>query len=298
MRLLGVMLRGAIGTSLRILFVSVLCISMLWNVAAFSTGVLSLWLSSAIEMATGITTVAEKLVRKEAQVAGLRGELNAAKKAASRAEGIAAGRGLVLAKEKAASVALKRELKAAGVLARRWEGRAAGAALSLRKEQIAGSALKAELRALRLAQSSSVDIAKKVATISRRVRLRVARVATADLSATFAQAIPWVGAAAVVAMTTYDITSACETMKDMRELELVFAQSERDDGELTRVCGLRVPTEEEVIAAIQSSPRAAWDKAKETISDVQLPSFQFPDAPSLPKFGFPDWDQIDKTPWN
>ena len=54
---------------------------------------------------------------------------------------------------------------------------------------------------------------------------------------------------------------------------------------IERVCGMAVPTEEEIWTAIKASPGAAWDAAKGALDGL-------PSMPEVPEFGWPSLPEI------
>jgi hypothetical protein len=287
MSVVGEMIGNAYKTIRNIVLVILLVISLLWNATTLSLGVISTVISAAYEAVTGVRTVGAQLASKKAEVATIRAELSAAKKAASRAEGTAIGRGLTVAKEKAANTALRSEAKAAAQLASRLEGKAIGTALALEKEKVAKAALQTELASLRAGKKVIIDgvemtAEQAVLQATKRVRTRTAKLAVTDLSATFGQAIPWIGVSVVVAATAYDLKSACDTMRDMRGIEIAFNPFSVDDADVERVCGLKVPSEQEIWEGIKASPGMAWHAAKSVLGSL-------PPMPAMPEFTWPSW---------
>lgn len=55
-----------------------------------------------------------------------------------------------------------------------------------------------------------------------RISRRMAKLASLNLGSTVAEAIPYLGVAAVMGVTVWDLKSSCETMKEMHELNLAF----------------------------------------------------------------------------
>jgi hypothetical protein len=303
MRLVIEMVGNALKTSRNIILVVLLIASLLWNATTLSLGVFSIALSSIFEAVTGAKTVASQLLSKKEEAAALRAELSVAKKAASKAEGMAAGRGLMVVKERAANAAMTSELKVAKQLASRLEGKAAGAVLALEKELAAKAAMKAELAALRVGRKymiDGVDVTLDAAVMgaAKKVKLRTAKLATTNLAAVFGQALPWIGASVVVAVTAYDLDASCETMKDMQFLEAALNPQAQDAYEVERICGLKVPSEEEVWEAIKASPGNAWEGAKGVLVSMStiptMPEFGWP---SLPQIGLPEIPAMNWTFW-
>lgn len=282
------MIGNAWKTSKNIALAVLLVVSLFWNATTVSLGGLSTVIAAVFETITGAKTVASQLLTKKEEAAALRVELAVAKKAASKAEGTAIGRGLVIAQEKAANQVLKAEIKTAAQRASKFEGKSLGLALVVEQEKKAKAALRAELAALRVGRKVMVDGAElslddAVLKAATRVKGRMAKLATTDLSATFGQALPWIGASVVVAATAYDLNASCETMKDMHFIEVALNPLPDDTEEIDRVCGLRVPTEKEIWDAIKASPGAAWDGAKSVLTSLStLPDMPEFDWPSLP----------------
>lgn len=143
----------------------------------------------------------------------------------------------------------------------------------------------ARLKVPKKVMFEGVEVATEeaVAKVSRRVKARTAKVASADMGATFGQSIPWIGIAVVVAATTYDLKTACDTMKDMHALEVAVHPEAANDSSVKEVCGLKVPSKEEIWDKVKASPGQAWDWAKAAVPDV-------PEMPDMP--------EIDWTFWN
>ena len=115
---------------------------------------------------------------------------------------------------------------------------------------------------------------------------KVGRAATkmikADISGMAGQAIPYVGAVVVVAVTAYDIEQTCVMMKELHELDVAFNPDHAI--EATEVCGMAVPTAEEILISAKAAPGAALDAAFNA-----LPEFRWVDGlkdlqENLPKF--------------
>ena len=73
-------------------------------------------------------------------------------------------------------------------------------------------------------------------------------------------------------------------MKDMKALDLAMNPSADEGADVDTVCGMVVPTKEEVWEAVKASPGAAWDAAASVLTG--LPDMM----PSMP--------EVDWTPWN
>ncbi len=83
-------------------------------------------------------------------------------------------------------------------------------------------------------------------------------------------------------------TAAAETEEDMHALEVAFNPDAANDPTVTEVCGLRVPTKEEIWAAIKASPGAARDTAAAVLDGL----------PEMPSVDWPTVPDVDRTFWN
>ena len=132
-----------------------------------------------------------------------------------------------------------------------------------------------------------------------RISRRMATSAARNASSVFAEAIPIAGIVVILGVTAWDLKDSCDTMHDLHELDLAFNPEKRLDPEASEVCGLAVPTKDEVWLAIKTSPTRAWNGAKTYVP--ALPDWTVAwDATKdyfleLPKLGMPE---IDWTFWN
>jgi len=271
-------------TAWRLLLVAVFVLSVGFNITTAALGLAWTVVASVVEAVTGV-----------AEVGSVASKEKAAAKTANR-----------LAKAESESLKLADELKTARHTAATMEGKAAG--LGLRAERAeagwgkAKTALKkAEGEIIRLTglakpigpkkvmlEGAEVTVSEAVAKVSNRVKARTAKVASADIGATFGQSIPWIGVAVVVAATGYDLKTSCDTMKDMHALEMAFDPGLANDPSVDEVCGMKVPTKEEIWTAVKASPGMAWDGAVQALGNL-------PTAPSLE---WPTMPDVDWTPWN
>jgi hypothetical protein len=126
-------------------------------------------------------------------------------------------------------------------------------------------------------------LGEAVEETTQRVTKRTAAGATRNVAATFGESIPVIGVGVVVAATAWELKDACDTMKDLHELEVALDPTKANDASVQEVCGLRVPSKEEIWEKVKASPGAAWQMAKDAMPEL-------PEMPSLP--------EIDWTFWN
>ncbi len=106
-----------------------------------------------------------------------------------------------------------------------------------------------------------------------RIQRRTAKVAATNVGSMAGEGIPFWGIAIIVAVTTYEVTTACDTMKDMHELTVALSPASADDAEMQRVCGMQVPTKEEIWAIVKASPLIVWQKLKDNFPGLPSPDF-------------------------
>lgn len=117
-------------------------------------------------------------------------------------------------------------------------------------------------------------VSEAVQDTTGRVYRRTAAAAIRSTSSMAAEAIPVIGIAAIVGITAWDLKDSCETMKDLRELEQAFSPDAATEPEVGEVCGMTVPTKDEVYQSVRASPRLAWQAAMTYVPE--LPEFKLP----------------------
>lgn len=101
-----------------------------------------------------------------------------------------------------------------------------------------------------------------------RISRRMATSAARNAGSVFAEAIPIAGIAVILGVTAWDLKDSCDTMHDLHELDLAFNPEVRFDPEAVEVCGLEVPTKDEVWMTIKTSPSKAWNGAKMYVPEL------------------------------
>ena len=91
-----------------------------------------------------------------------------------------------------------------------------------------------------------LSLAETSKAVSRRVAIRTATGATRSATTLAGKALPYVGAASVLALTAYDLADACQTLKDANELALAAGAAK--GSEESTICSLPVPSIDQVKA--------------------------------------------------
>lgn len=110
---------------------------------------------------------------------------------------------------------------------------------------------------------TSVTRAATVSKFSKRLATRSVINATRNLSSVPGEAIPIAGVAIVIGVTAWDLYDACETLKDLNELNSAFGHSQEDS---TKVCGMKVPTKDQAMAQIKGKWKATYRDAAESLN--------------------------------
>jgi uncharacterized membrane protein YraQ (UPF0718 family) len=94
----------------------------------------------------------------------------------------------------------------------------------------------------------------KAHRISKRVALRTAKNVSLNVSSVVGEAIPYLGIGVILAVTASDVYAGCETIKDTNEL-LNLLDDEGLKAEETQVCGMKIPTKQQVKESIKNNIR-------------------------------------------
>lgn len=127
--------------------------------------------------------------------------------------------------------------------------------------------LAAELAETRVVYRGSEKAARDaVAEASEAMSRRVTNAAARNVASMPGEALPFVGIAVVAGATAWEIADACALMTELHELDVAFNPDHAIDG--SEVCGIRVPTSEELWQTVRNSPSEGWDAAKDMYEDL------------------------------
>lgn len=127
-----------------------------------------------------------------------------------------------------------------------------------------------------LYRGQKMRAAEAVSNHASRVSRRITVSSLRNFGSMAAEALPFVGAAAIVGVTALEMHDACEALKDVQELDIAFNPSSAPSEEAQTVCSIEMPNREELLASIQASPGQSWETAREytptlpTLSDVEI----------------------------
>lgn len=149
------------------------------------------------------------------------------------------------------------------------------------------SAVLPELRSV-IYKGERKTVAEVVKSTTKRIARRTAFDATRNVSSTFGEAVPAIGIGVIAGVSAWELKDSCDTMRDLHELDVALDPSMANDAAATEVCGLKVPTKEEIWAKVKASPGEAWEMAKAMV----------PDLPDMPALSLPEMPEIDWKFWD
>ena len=106
-----------------------------------------------------------------------------------------------------------------------------------------------------------------VTDATQRVGIAATKMIKADISGMAGQAVPYVGGVVIVAVTAYDLDQTCAMMTALHELDVAFNPDHAIDQ--NEVCGMQVPTVDEILEKAKAAPGAAIDAIIDMIPDFQ-----------------------------
>lgn len=135
-----------------------------------------------------------------------------------------------------------------------------------------------------------IPMDEAVGETAERIAQRTAGGASKNVAATFGESVPFYGIAVVVAATAWELKDACATMKDLHDLDVAFNPEKANAPDVTEVCGMKVPTKEELWQMVKHSPGKAVEIAKDVLPE--LPDFEVPELPDfeVPEINWTFWD--------
>lgn len=86
------------------------------------------------------------------------------------------------------------------------------------------------------------------AKVSRQIAARAAKGTVRSISSMVGKAVPFAGVALMVAMTGLDVKDACDSLRDLNEMNVTIGAEMEEEG---KVCGVRVPTKDAVIEEVK-----------------------------------------------
>ncbi len=121
------------------------------------------------------------------------------------------------------------------------------------------------------------------------VKLRTARAATTNITSIWGESVPLWGIAINVAATGFELRMACDTMRDINDLELALGGNP-DPGETDQVCGIHVPTGTEILNAVVAAPDQLWATATSDVEELTGTTVEGRDLEAMPEKGWlGDW---------
>jgi hypothetical protein len=226
--------------------------SLALNVATLAFSTVALALSAVFEAVTGTSAVASELRRnnamKDKEIKSLTTDLDVKDRRAAKLSG-------ELAQEKRRIFTLKNELAFR-------DRRIASLTATIKRPSVT---YRNELKPLNHAVEDTVE----------RITARTTLGAKRNVAAMFGESIPFIGVGVAVAVTGYELNDNCNNLKDLRELELSINPSLAYPTDVQEVCGMQVPSKQDVWFTVSNSPSAAWETTIAYMPDYE--EWHFPE---------------------
>jgi len=110
-----------------------------------------------------------------------------------------------------------------------------------------------------------------VGNITKRISKRTVKAAARNAGSLAAEAIPYVGVAVIIGVTTLDLIDACDTMREIQSLNKEFRLESSASEDANDVCGKKIPDIETIWTDAKAGPEKAWEEAAGLVPN--LPSF-------------------------
>lgn len=142
--------------------------------------------------------------------------------------------------------------------------------LRIARQEIKKSRRDAEILRNRMVtyKGSRMKAAQAVSHHASRASRRVTLSSLRNVGAMAGEALPFVGVAVVAGVTALEVRDACETLKDIHELNVAFNPDAAPSEDVKTVCTIEVPTREELMATVSQTPEKAWESAKASVSTL------------------------------
>lgn len=118
---------------------------------------------------------------------------------------------------------------------------------------------------------------------SKRMVARSAMTTTRNLSSLSGQAVPILGVAVIAAVTAWNVHDSCETVKELNTLNAELALEPHVEKDNQKVCGVDIPSKEEILTEVQENWYAAYEEARITINQA---ADEIPDMPEIPELSW------------
>jgi len=107
-------------------------------------------------------------------------------------------------------------------------------------------------------------VKKVVQETYERISKRVALDASRNIASLPAEAVPYLGISVIATITAWELYDACETMKDLHELNSALNPLSTVQN-YQRVCSIKVPSSDEISQKIKYTTSETWEVATEKI---------------------------------
>lgn len=119
-----------------------------------------------------------------------------------------------------------------------------------------------------------------ISGFSQRMAARSVIATTRNLTSLSGQAVPILGVAVIAGVTAWNIHDSCETIKELNTLNTELELQPHLEKENQKVCGVDVPSKEEILAEVRENSFMAYEKARVVINQA---TDEMPNMPEIPE---------------
>jgi len=83
------------------------------------------------------------------------------------------------------------------------------------------------------------------------------------------EAIPYLGVAAIVGVTAWELKELCETVKDIEALNLALNPDSEKRDDQHSVCSLKIPTKDQLLQNGSATSEELGNKVKSYLSELK-----------------------------
>jgi hypothetical protein len=118
---------------------------------------------------------------------------------------------------------------------------------------------------------------------SKRMVARSVAATARNLSSLSGQAVPILGVAVIAGVTAWNVHDSCETVKELNALNTELALEPHLEKDNQKVCGVDIPSKEEILTEVQENWSAAYEEARIAINQA---ADKVPDMPEIPELSW------------
>ncbi|MDA9095746.1 hypothetical protein N9J88_05060 [Porticoccaceae bacterium] len=118
-------------------------------------------------------------------------------------------------------------------------------------------------------KGKTVRVAAAVASTTGSIKRRSVRTSVRSIGSMAIEAIPYLGVAAIVGVTAWELKELCETVKDIEALNLALNPDSEKRDDQHSVCSLKIPTKDQLLQNGSATSEELGNKVKSYLSELK-----------------------------